>query len=241
MRTLAAVVVYKRTETIKRWLTAWRNADKYNNTKLLVIHNYDGHAPPKDQVKNIEQFEPDYWQRPNDGQDIGAFRDLIRSKQYGETTWDALFWACDDNLPVSRNFLRPFLAPFELYPYTGLVGNYWVRGSFFYKYPGKVYDHFRTTCFSISSYAARRLRFPSRLKTKIDCFNFEWRHPELNMTAQVDDMGLNMFPVCGWEREWTDTNDYVWDVGHLNNTSRDPRCRKDYWDRYYKQFEPTGG
>lgn len=119
----------------------------------------------------------------------------------------------------------------------GLVGNYWVKGSFYPEYKTKITDHFRTSCFAISRKMALQLCFPDSFETKWDCYRFEWLDKDMNLTSQVRRAGFNMQPVCGdWRRSWVDTNEYVWDVGCLHMQSLDPRCRKDYWVQYEAQF-----
>jgi hypothetical protein len=218
-------------------MRAWRNADKYGNAKLVVVHNHDGVSPPQDQYDNINKWCPDrYVARPNIGQDIAALRDTIRDR--ANDPWDVLFWAVDDNIPMRKDFLRAFVQPFEQEPNLGLVGNYWVRGSFYPHYQHIVNDHYRTSCFAISRKAAMKLHFPKNLRTKSDCYKFEWYDPRMNLTAQVRNMGFDSMVVCGDRtRTWVDTNEYVWDIGCLHMNNHDPRCRKDLWNQYEAQFE----
>jgi hypothetical protein len=82
-----------------------------------------------------------------------------------------------------------------------------------------------------------KLRFPTRLTTKWDCYGFEWANPKLNMTQQLRDNGFDMQPVEGdWNACWTNMSKYVWDTGHLQMKSRNPRCRRDHWAQYHAQF-----
>lgn len=236
MKVLAGMIVYDRVmSTTKLWLRAWQNANK-DNTKLVVVHNYD---PPliKSMTEEILKYKPDYYfPRLNKGMDIGAFRDVIHADCY--EPWDILFWSTDDNIPMHKDFLKPFIQPFEENPKLGLVGNHWVKGSFYPNYKEGVSDHIRTTCFAIRGCVAERLKFPIQLNTKLACYNFEWRHKKLNMTEQVKSLGYEVLPVCkNFDRCWTDCNEHVWDVGWLNTTNPDPRCRKDCWSEYYRQFK----
>jgi hypothetical protein len=221
-------------------MRAWKNAEKYGDAKLVVVHNHDGEHPPGDQRYNIGQWKPDYYYpRKNYGEDIAAFRDLLRESKYDP--WDVLFWAVDDNIPMRKDFLRAFIEPFEKHPNLGLVGNYWVKGSFYSYYKAKVPDHFRTSCFAIRREAAMRLYFPAQFKSKWDCYAFEWMGQDMCLTEQVRRAGYDMMPVCGdWDRAWVDSSQYVWDVGCLHMKSLDPRCRRDHWNEWEAQFNNEG-
>jgi hypothetical protein len=236
MKVLAGMIVYSRTNTVSWWMRAWHNAEKYGDAKLLVVHNHDGDRPPSHQRVNIGQWKPDYYYaRANRGQDIGALRDVIAARRYDP--WDVLFWAVDDNVPMRKDFLRAFIKPFEDDPKIGLVGNYWVKGSFYPFYKVKVPDHFRTSCFAIRREAAMQLCFPSDLSTKWGCYTFEWLGGPMNMSNQIKSLGFEAVPVGGdWNKPWVDCNDYIWDVGCLHMRSLDPRCRKDCWQQYEAQF-----
>ncbi len=236
MNVLCGLVVYNRIQHINLWMNAWQNSDKYPNTKLLIIHNHDGYDPPKDQRFAIKQHNPDYyWPRFNEGQDIGAFRDLLRTDYID--SWDVLFWCTDDNIPMRKDFLSAFIKPFETNDNLGLVGNYWVKSSFYKNHKHFVPNHFRTTCFAIKREAAVELMFPKKLITKKDCYLFEWLSPEFNLTAQIHKLGFETLPVCGDRRvEWTETNDFIWDIDALRPDQIDKRRRKNLWKQYCAQF-----
>lgn len=233
MQVLVGVIVYNRLHTINQWLRAWQNAQHFG-ARLLVVHNYDGAEPKQLERNNIEKWKPDYyWPRPNVGQDIAALRDVIASTSY--EPWDVLCWFVDDNLPMRRDFLRPFIAPFEKSQNIGLVGNYYVENGFWVG--NNVPTHFRTTAFSLRRNAAKRLRFPDPLLTKQDCWLFEWAGDAMNMTNQVRSMGYGIVPACkSFRRAWTDCNEYVWDTEGLGPRTGDIRCRKDLWRVYEQQF-----
>lgn len=238
MKVKAGMIVYKRKKTVDLWMNAWRQSEHYGDATLTVVHNCDG-TPNQREQDNIMKWAPDkYVARPNEGQDIGAFRDTIRTSM--DEPWDVLFWAVDDNIPMRKDFLRAFVEPFEQNPNMGLVGNYWVKDTFYKNWKGGVPSHFRTSCFAISRAAAMRLCFPIRLEDKWDSYKFEWLDKQMNMTEQVKRMGFDMMPVTGdWDTPWVDTNTYVWDVGCLHMKNSDPRCRKDHWARYNTAFTPV--
>jgi hypothetical protein len=235
MKVLAGMIVYDRKDNVDLWMRAWHNADKMD-AKLIVVHNYDGESPPEEMRKTIESWGPDfYYPRKNSGQDIGAFRDVLR---HTDLPWDVLFWATDDNVPVRKDFLKAFVKPFEEDATLGLLGNHWVKGSFYKGYRLPIPDHVRTCCFAIRREAAMELLFPARLANKWDCYTFEWADVGMNMTAQVERMGYSVRPICGDRaKEWVECNEYVWDIGCIKPDSTDRRCRKDYREAYERQFE----
>lgn len=237
MKVLVGVIVYDRINNIVRWLNAWHQSEKYQNARIAIVHNQDYPSRRTTQAQTILEAKPDYYTpRKNQGFDIGALRDTLRSKQYED--WDVLLWAVDDNIPMRKDFVRTFVEPFEKNPALGLVGNYWVKSSFYPNYKVKVPDHFRTSCFAISREAAMKLYFPVRLNSKRDCYLFEWLHETMCLTNQIKRLGYDMMPVCGnWNESWVDTSKYVWDIGCLHMKSNDPRCRRDHWKEWNAQFE----
>lgn len=233
---LVAVIVYDRRETINLWLKAYNNAIKPENTKIAVIHNYDGEIPNKLETGNIVKWMPDFYiPRENIGQDIGAFRDSIRNPIL--EPWDVLLWCTDDNIPVHHNFISKFTDPIINNEFD-FVGNYWVKHENYPKKKPYVHDHFRTTCFALNKKAAYSLIFPDPLLTKTHCYNFEWAHPELNMTKQLFTNGFRLTPVhMDWTKKLHQSNSYIWDVAMFNNKSQRLLFRRDFKSYYEKQFK----
>lgn len=236
MKALVGMIVYNRKNTVNWWMKSWSVAEKYADAKLAVVHNYDGLYPNPTERHNINKWKPDhYLARRNEGQDIGALRDLIRDRRFDP--WDVLIWFVDDNIPIRTDFIKAFMEPFEKNPNMGLVGNYWVKGSFYPDYKAKVIDHFRTSCFAIRREAAMKLYFPTNIRSKWDCYAFEWLGFDMCLTEQVKRMGFDTQPVIGdWKTAWVDSSKYVWDVGCLHMKSQDPRCRRDHWKQWESQF-----
>lgn len=231
MNILACLLVYNRLDLTKLWLDAWQNSIKYANTQFLVVQNKGNSAITK-LVKSYNP--PNYLLRENIGQDIGALKDVIHNPIL--PPWDVLFWCLDDNIPMCRDFLSYFVAPFKD-DKVGLVGNYWVKGKFYSHTPYTVADHMRTTCFAIRREVAKQLIFPSKLNAKEYCYAFEWADLKMNMTQQVLDMQYTIIPINNdFDICWTRSNDYVWDVSDLNINRVDKRCRVDLWDKYKAQF-----
>ncbi len=236
MNVLVCLLVYERVPLARQWLQAWDNAIKYDNVHFAVVQNDTQEEFSRNMQQCINEYNPaNHVLRPNKGQDIGAFKSIIRNTVL--PAWDVLFWCLDDNLPMRRDFLSYFIEPFKEDDKLGLVGNQWVKGEFYAYSKYEVPDHMRTTCFAIRKDAANRLKFPSRLESKSDCYAFEWADHKMNMTQQVLSMGYKILPVNkDFTKCWTQSNDYVWDIGALNPYKADPRCCVDLWDKYREQF-----
>ncbi len=234
-RTLVVLTTYNRPQLTELWLNAWKKSHIPDNTSLLVVQNCDFFPPPTTLYNLIHEAKPDYYAaHQNVGQDIAVFKDTVRDPRF--SNFDIIFHCTDDHIPMRKDFLHAFIQPFEHNSSLALVGNHFVRGDF-YDWPGgKVNDHYRTSCFAIRAAVARKLRFPRVIVNKWDCYAFEWYDEENNMTAQICNMGYTMMPVCG-DKEWTECNEYLWDVGDLGPNNKDPRCRKNLWHIYKAQFE----
>lgn len=234
MNILVGMIVYKRLNMCSYWLKAYNNSYKLPNSKLIVVHNYDGLTPSKDMSALIASHKPDiYLPRENKGQDIGALQDVINDESL--EPWDILYWSTDDNIPMKRDFLHHFIAPFSD-KQIGIVGNYWVHARQWGKY--YIPTHIRTTSFAIRKEIARNLVFPNPIKTKKDCYKFEWLDYRNNMTRQIERMGYKIHPVCGdFNRCWSTCNELVWDAEMLHPTHKIPYYRKNHWNQYFAQFE----
>jgi len=112
-----------------------------------------------------------------------------------------------------------------------------VRGSFYPNYSRPIPDHYRTSAFAIRREAAERLFFPASLRTKWDCYRFEWADAGKNLTAQIRKQGLEAVPVCDPGLCWTESSRYIWDLGCLNMLAPDPRCRKDLWSDFNRMID----
>jgi hypothetical protein len=237
VKTLVGIVVYDRAQNIGRWLQAWPVLER-PDTKLLIVENIGGRRNRNPDVQKLVRAAGAkvdyYWERAEDGQDVGAFRDVLRAdERFGD--WEVLVWCTDDNIPINRGVIPAFQKPFADDPQMGLVGTYWVRGDWYwqYKYPLPIPDHFRTSSFAIRREAAMKLKFPKQLACKFDCYKFEWADPKHNLTQQMRDLGYHMQPLSGdWEQDWSDATQYIWDCGCLHHGAGDTRLRKNLWPEY---------
>lgn len=201
---IVAIVVYNRFENIKRWVHCWQQCEKYG-AELIIIHTGIG-----DDIKNIcAENNIKYVRRANQGFDIGCFQDICKERLKGfPNDWDYLLWIADDVMPMSKDFIRPFIDKLQN-PKCGISC---MENS-------KVIDpHVRTTCFCIPKSISRKLRFlVDPIKTKHDCYGFEHRAGKLTLANQVRAMGLSCDMVA---RKKTSP---VWDTG--------------YWERIDRQAE----
>jgi GT2 family glycosyltransferase len=224
-RVLVAMLTYNSTLLAGRWLKAWENAEKYGS-RLLVVHNSESTAgPPNADTAAILSYKPDiYIARQNIGLDIGAFQSVLQS-DLGR--WDILIWCTDDAIPMRRDFLNAFIHPFVTNPQVGLVGNY-LRDD------GYNPRHVRTTAFAVSREFANGLTFPSPLLTKDDCYAFEHRSGRslYNQAIERQFHVAETMPGVPWH----DSNEFIWDVGHLGPEGAEFSHRHDLWKLYFKQF-----
>ena len=205
--TIVAIIVYNRVENIQRWIKCWAKCDQ-TDAQLVVIQNTDAKARP-DQIKSFcEVNEIQYFQRSNDGMDIGAFRDVCQNKIQGFPEFDKLIWITDDVIPMDKNFVHSFTN------FDGLscLEISQIRSPL----------HVRTTGFCINRNMADRLVF-GPLVTKMDCYNFEHRSKETLM-LQVQRMGYQVKQIAPLEKS------PLWDTGnraHLNRWKEHEREFKD--------------
>lgn len=196
MKTIVSIIVYDRTENIKRWIDCWKQCDQ-TNAELVVIQS-------KDQTSNLDiqnlcsQERIKYFARPNYGMDIGAFREVCEGKIDGFPDYDNLLWITDDTIPMDKNFVSLFTMN--------------LNGLNCYEIASKNAPlHVRTTGFCITKDVAKRLKFWD-IRTKMDCYDFEHRSKDTLM-LQVNRMGYKCVQICPIERS------PLWDTGnraHLN-------------------------
>jgi len=194
IKPLIGVITYNRLHTIDSWLRAWNNAERYDS-KLVVVHNYDGQLSSKEE-KNIQKHKPDFYvPRHNVGRDIGAFRDVVFGKINVPYDWNVLVWFTDDIIPMRRDFLLPMLREISK-PTVGLVGG-WMDGNV------------RTVCFSIKKELAVRLKFVDD--------PFEMESGASNISNQIKDMRYEVklptqrySPKYAWDCDYEGIVD-LWD------------------------------
>ncbi len=195
MKTIVAVIVYNRLENLKRWVTIWNECKP--NAQLVIIHT-----------------GPDDWQqyctgaiyikRKNIGFDIGAFQDVCWGRLKGFPEWDYMLWCTDDTLPMTKDFITPFIKAFNN-PKVGVSCM---------KISNEVRTHVRTTGFCIKRETAYKFTFPADpIITKQQCYMFEHRSQK-TLINQVKQMGLECVQVA------PDQTSPLWDTGYLKRLDR---------------------
>lgn len=192
MKTVVAIIVYSRFENIKRWVECWHKCDQ-TNSELVVIQNTDKKVRP-DQIRAFCQVnEIKYFERPNIGMDIGAFKDVCKGNIKGFPEFDNLLWITDDCIPMDKGFVSLFT--------NNLKGLTCLEISNI-----KSPLHVRTTGFCITKEIADRLEF-GNISTKMDCYDFEHRGNNTLM-LQVQRMGFECRQLGPIERA------PLWDIGN---------------------------
>lgn len=205
--TIVAIIVYNRFENIQRWIRCWHKCDQ-TDAELVVIQNTDKFARP-DQIRSFcEVNNIRYFQRSNEGMDIGAFRDVCQNRIEGFPEFDKLIWITDDVIPMDRNFVHAF---------TNFDGLSCLEISNI-----KSPLHVRTTGFCINRDMANRLVFWP-LVTKMDCYDFEHRGPNTLM-LQVQKMGYEVKQIGPIEKG------VLWDTGNRANLKRMKEHEREFSD-----------
>lgn len=201
---IIAVCVFNRLDNIRKWLKVWRQCD-YDNVELVIIHNYYGDQAELSKFKEV-CIGVTYIPRNASGFDVGAFQDVCRGRLTGFPEYDYLLWCCDDTLPVTVDFIYPFIETIEQ-PGVGIAAM-----QIAVSMAGE--KHVRTTGFMIPRSVAERLTFSTDLvTTKQQCYLFEHRGPN-TMTLQVRKMGLTCQQVA------PNKNSPLWDVGYWKRLNR---------------------
>lgn len=161
MKTIIAVIVHNRFYNIRDWITIWKAAQP-REAELVIIHNYDG----QDKIGlYCGQMGIRYIKRETGGFDIGAFQDVARERLAGfPNDWQYLLWCTDDTMPITLDFLTPFLHPLE----QGRTELTCMQVS------DEITRHVRTTGFCITKDFSQLLSFPcDPITTRRQCKDFE--------------------------------------------------------------------
>ena len=213
MKTIVSIIVYSRTENIKRWISCWQKCDN-KNAELVVIHNTDEKVKP-DKIKALcDANGIKYFERDNFGMDIGAFKDVCGGKIKGFPEFDNLLWITDDVVPMAKDFIKP---------YTSLKGK--DVGVVCLEISEIIKTHIRTSAFLIDKETASKLKF-AKLLTKVDCYEFEHRSRD-SFYEQVIGMGKKVIQAETLESA------SLWDTGQRSNFKR--------WDEHNKAFTEKKG
>lgn len=213
MKVIVAVIVYDRFKHIQEWIRCWKMCNT-QDSELIIIHNF---KDEEDKIKYKEFCDVNnivYICRNNIGMDIGALQDVCRDRLEGfPKDWDYLLWACDDTIPMSKDFISHYLREIET-PNIGIVALELSR---------EVKLHVRTTAFMMSREIANKLIFPADpVTTKNHCYEFEHRSRNA-LYEQITRMGKKAVQVYPNFKK-----SYLWDV-HV-------RGYLDRWDEYHTVF-----
>lgn len=203
MRIIVSVIVYNRFENLQRWLDCWKQCDQ-TNAELIVIHTGDEVERYKEACGDVK-----YIHRQNIGFDVGSFQDVCNERLKGfPNDWDYIIWCTDDVLPMSKDFVKPFIDKLQE-PNVGLSCMQISRSK-----PGGVW-HVRTTNFCISKQMSKRIKFPvDPVKTKQDCYLFEHRGGKNILSQQIQEMGLDCVQVAPI------VSSPLWDTGFWKRPDR---------------------
>jgi hypothetical protein len=195
--TIVCIIVYNRFENIERWITCWDKCDQ-TDAELVIIQSIDEFVKPDYLQDYCRKHKIKYFQRPNHGMDIGAFRDVCQGKIKGFPKFDRLLWITDDVIPMQKNFVSYFTQGDGLNCYE--ISN--IRSPL----------HVRTTGFCITKAMADKLVF-GQLENKMDCYDFEHRSKETLM-LQIQKMGYRINQVAPLETS------PLWDTGNRPHLKR---------------------
>jgi hypothetical protein len=207
MKTVVAIIVYNRKENIERWINCWKLCNQ-TDAELVIIQSVD-HNSSSGIDSLCRENKIKYFQRPNQGMDIGAFRDVCQGKIKRFPDFDRLLWITDDVIPMRKDFVKYFIQGDGLNCYE--ISN--IRSPL----------HVRTTGFCITKDMAKRLVF-GKLETKMDCYDFEHRSKDTLM-LQVQRMGYQVNQVAPLPTS------PLWDTGNRPHLKR--------MNEHFMQFRDT--
>lgn len=204
MKITVAICVHNRFDNIKLWVNCWRQCNT-ENAELVIVHNYyEDEGLRRKFEKYSEENNIKYIPREHEGYDIGAFQDVCRERLKGFPDFDYLLWACDDTIPMTRDFIKPFLDKL-----TDGVGVVCMDLSPY------VRTHIRTTGFLIRRETANKLTFEvDPIISKEDCYRFEHRDPVNWFYQQIINLRLSVLQVDARE------SSPLWDMGYKRGLKR---------------------
>lgn len=198
---IVAVIIYNRFQNLQAWLHCWAQC-KTKGAELIIIHT----GNEIDKFKTACEGKAQYIHRENKGFDIGAFQDVCRERLIGfPKDWEYLLWVTDDTLPMSKDFIAPFIEALQ----DESVGISCMKIS------ASVSQHVRTTGFCLRKETALKIQFPADpVTTKSQCYHFEHQGVNNTLTNQVRKMGLACRMVA------LSTDSPLWDTGYWKRLDR---------------------
>lgn len=199
---VVAVIVYNRFHNLKAWIKYWQMSETAG-AELVIIHNDNGESSKFKAI--CEKNNIPYIKRQNIGFDIGAFQDACRERLKGFPDFDHLLWITDDTVPMTKDFISPFLKQIK----ESGVGISCMQIS------KSVTPHVRTTGFMVSKEVSKRIQFPADpVSTKQHCYHFEHRGAKQILTNQIREMGLSCEMVSD------PRTSPLWDTGYWKRLDR---------------------
>jgi len=213
MKVIVAVVVYDRMTNVSEWCRCWKMCRK-DNAELYIIHNIPNEHTSEVCRQLCHSNNVNYIKRDNIGMDIGALQDVFNERLVGfPNDWNYLLWTTDDNIPMNKTFLNPYLTLIKN-PSIGVVCM---------EISHEVKTHIRTTGFMISKELSKKITFDKDpIETKQDCYNFEHKSPNA-FYEQIIALGKKVVQANS-----DHTKGFMWDTHIRANFRR--------WQEHYKAF-----
>ncbi|MEK6881618.1 MAG: hypothetical protein AABY22_18500, partial [Nanoarchaeota archaeon] len=210
---VVAVVIYNRFENLSKWLSSWSRCNKHN-AKLVIIHNRDENFNNSNYKKACELFKVQYVERKNVGFDIGAFQDVALERLKDFPEFNVLFWATDDCIPMSKDFLSKYLDKIN-------DADFGVTCTEISK---QITLHMRTSGFCIKKETLKKLKFPTeKILTKAECYYFEHKGGDNTFYKQILNMNLKVEMISEL------ATSPMWDIHNRASLKR--------MDEYYNEFK----
>lgn len=201
MKIIVAIIVYNRFDNLKRWIECWQQCNT-EGADLIVIHT--GNEVEKYQA--VCAGVAKYINRINRGLDIGAFQDVCKERLDGfPNDWDYLLWITDDVMPMSKDFITPFIDQMK-----DDVGITCMQISTTTKPP-----HVRTVAHCMAKEISKRIKFPADpVMNKQQGFWFEFKGGDNTLGMQIRKMGLKCVQVA------PTASSPLWDTGYGKRLER---------------------
>lgn len=201
MKLVVTIIIFNRTENLRLWLKCWPLCNQHG-AELRIIHT----GEDRELYKQLcDEAGAIYIPRENRGVDVGATQDVFRERLEGfNNDWDLLLWITDDVIPMSRDFITPFLNTMK--PSVGLAAM---------QISDAHAPHVRTVAYMIGKATSLRVQFPADpMLDKEQGLQWEHRGGKETLTQQVMRMGLRCIQITPNETS------PLWDTGYGKRIER---------------------